>query len=181
MKYTTWDFAPKNDFSRKLTWTVERSKEDPPPVWARGELGLDFDGRRSGSPLGPVEPFGPLEPIGPGDEETVELFDPDPPHDASASAASASAASDSTRPLRMPAILAARSKRPIVLHMDVGIAGGHGKIARRLARLLGKVSRDDVAAVLEALLHEPRSAHRIFYVNAGDDPINRALEAALSR
>jgi hypothetical protein len=137
MKYTTWDFAPKNDFSRKLTCTVERSKEDPPPVWARGKLGLDFDGRRSGSPFGPVEPFGPLEPVGPGDEETVELFDPDPPHDASDSMAS-----DSTRTWRMPAILAPR---------------------------------------VRALIRNPDHAADVRADRAGDDPIDRALEAALSR
>lgn len=44
----------------------------------------------------------------------------------------------------------------------------------------GDVSRDDVAAVLDAALHEPRSAHMILYVIAGEDPVEEALEAALA-
>jgi nucleoside-diphosphate-sugar epimerase len=45
----------------------------------------------------------------------------------------------------------------------------------------GQVSRDDVAAVLDAVLHEPRSAGRTLYVSAGEDSAEDALEAALSR
>jgi uncharacterized protein YbjT (DUF2867 family) len=41
--------------------------------------------------------------------------------------------------------------------------------------LQGEVSRDDVAAVLAALLHDPRSVRRILYVAAGQDPIEQAL------
>jgi uncharacterized protein YbjT (DUF2867 family) len=43
----------------------------------------------------------------------------------------------------------------------------------------GEVPRDDVAAVLAAVVHEPRSEGRILYLSAGDEPIERALEAAL--
>jgi nucleoside-diphosphate-sugar epimerase len=43
-----------------------------------------------------------------------------------------------------------------------------------------EVPRDDVAAVLAAILHEERTVGRIFYVNAGDTPIDEALAAALS-
>jgi nucleoside-diphosphate-sugar epimerase len=42
-----------------------------------------------------------------------------------------------------------------------------------------EVSRDDVADVLAAVLHEPRAARRILYVNAGDEPLAQALAAAL--
>jgi nucleoside-diphosphate-sugar epimerase len=45
----------------------------------------------------------------------------------------------------------------------------------------GRVSRDDVASVLDAILLEPRSTGRILYVNAGDDSVEDALEAALDR
>jgi nucleoside-diphosphate-sugar epimerase len=45
----------------------------------------------------------------------------------------------------------------------------------------GRVARDDVAAVLARLLHDPRSSQRSLYVNGGDEPIERALEAVLSR
>jgi nucleoside-diphosphate-sugar epimerase len=44
----------------------------------------------------------------------------------------------------------------------------------------GKVSRDDVAAVLAAVLHEPASTRQILYVNAGEDPVEQALATALS-
>ena len=38
-----------------------------------------------------------------------------------------------------------------------------------------EVSRDDVAAVLAATLHEPRTVGKTFYVNGGDDPVEEAL------
>jgi uncharacterized protein YbjT (DUF2867 family) len=41
----------------------------------------------------------------------------------------------------------------------------------------GEVARDDLAAVLDALLQTARARRLILYVNAGDDPIERALEA----
>jgi uncharacterized protein YbjT (DUF2867 family) len=41
----------------------------------------------------------------------------------------------------------------------------------------GEVSRDDVAAVLAAVLHEPRSVRRTLYVASGEDPIDEALAA----
>jgi uncharacterized protein YbjT (DUF2867 family) len=43
----------------------------------------------------------------------------------------------------------------------------------------GEVSRDDVAATLAAILHEPRSVRHTLYVMAGGDPIEQALAAAL--
>ena len=36
-----------------------------------------------------------------------------------------------------------------------------------------------MAAVLAAVLHEPRSARLMIYVVGGDDPIEEALEALL--
>jgi hypothetical protein len=41
------------------------------------------------------------------------------------------------------------------------------------------VPRDDVAAVLHAVLHEPRSMRRTLYVSAGEDPIDETLARAL--
>jgi uncharacterized protein YbjT (DUF2867 family) len=41
------------------------------------------------------------------------------------------------------------------------------------------VSRDDVAAVLAAVLGEPRANGHVLYVNGGSDPIDDALAAAL--
>jgi nucleoside-diphosphate-sugar epimerase len=43
----------------------------------------------------------------------------------------------------------------------------------------GEVTRDDVAAVLDAVLHEPRAVRVILYVNEGGQSIEEALEAAL--
>ena len=45
--------------------------------------------------------------------------------------------------------------------------------------LRGRVSRDDVAAVLDAVLHEPRSVYLILYGIDGEDPVDEALGAAL--
>jgi uncharacterized protein YbjT (DUF2867 family) len=42
------------------------------------------------------------------------------------------------------------------------------------------VPRDEVAAVLARLLHDKRAAHRVLYVNGGDQPLDEALEAVLS-
>jgi uncharacterized protein YbjT (DUF2867 family) len=44
----------------------------------------------------------------------------------------------------------------------------------------GSVGRDDVAAVLAAVLAEPRSAGATLYVNGGDVPVLDALAAALA-
>jgi hypothetical protein len=43
----------------------------------------------------------------------------------------------------------------------------------------GAVPREDVAAVLVGLLHEPRASQRILYLNSGEDPIEQAIERAL--
>jgi uncharacterized protein YbjT (DUF2867 family) len=47
-------------------------------------------------------------------------------------------------------------------------------------RLDGEIPRDDVAAVLHAVLHEPESARRVLYVSAGEDPIEQALQRAVA-
>jgi uncharacterized protein YbjT (DUF2867 family) len=44
----------------------------------------------------------------------------------------------------------------------------------------GRVARADVAAVLAALIAEPRAARRVLYVNGGEQPIADALEAVLT-
>jgi uncharacterized protein YbjT (DUF2867 family) len=43
------------------------------------------------------------------------------------------------------------------------------------------VPRDDVAAVLNAVLHEPRSVRRVLYVGSGEDEIDAALAKVLGR
>ncbi|MEY2456531.1 MAG: hypothetical protein QOK06_1625 [Acidimicrobiaceae bacterium] len=44
----------------------------------------------------------------------------------------------------------------------------------------GTVPRDDVAAVLARLLHDERAAHRVLYINGGDQPLDQVLDAVLS-
>jgi hypothetical protein len=43
----------------------------------------------------------------------------------------------------------------------------------------GEVPRDDVAAVLAAVLPEPRATGVTLYVNGGEDPVPQALAAVL--
>jgi uncharacterized protein YbjT (DUF2867 family) len=57
---------------------------------------------------------------------------------------------------------------------------GGGLVRVDVEPIRGKVSRDDVAAILDAVVHEPRSARRILYVVAGDDPVDEALASVLA-
>jgi uncharacterized protein YbjT (DUF2867 family) len=66
--------------------------------------------------------------------------------------------------------------RPVSLTDDPGT----GRVRIDVERLEGDVPRDDVAAVLAAAIHEPRSTHLILYVTSGDVPVDEALAAALS-
>ncbi len=88
--------------------------------------------------------------------------------------------------------------------MDVVVAGGHGKVGQRLLRLLaqrgdrarglirnpdhaadlealgaelpyGQVTRDDVAAVLLALLDTPNTIGKAFVVLDGETPVDEAV------
>jgi uncharacterized protein YbjT (DUF2867 family) len=43
----------------------------------------------------------------------------------------------------------------------------------------GQISRDDVAAVIDALLQDPRATHHTLYVNGGDQTIPNALNGVL--
>jgi uncharacterized protein YbjT (DUF2867 family) len=56
---------------------------------------------------------------------------------------------------------------------------GSGQVRIDVQPFRGEIPRDDVAAVLDVLLKEPRAAHRILYVNAGSAAIEEALEAVL--
>jgi uncharacterized protein YbjT (DUF2867 family) len=57
---------------------------------------------------------------------------------------------------------------------------GTGRVEIDVCPLRGKVPRDDVAATLAVILHEPAAKHRVLYVIAGDDPIEKALARALA-
>jgi nucleoside-diphosphate-sugar epimerase len=57
---------------------------------------------------------------------------------------------------------------------------GDERVRIELEPIRDRISRDDVAAVLDAALHEPRSERRLFYVIDGDRPVEEALAAVLS-
>jgi uncharacterized protein YbjT (DUF2867 family) len=57
---------------------------------------------------------------------------------------------------------------------------GSGRVRIDTEPFRGRVSRDDVAAVLAALLYDPRAERRTLYVNGGDDPIEQALDHVLT-
>ncbi len=54
---------------------------------------------------------------------------------------------------------------------------GTGRVRVDLDPFRGEVSRDDVASLLDALLHDARAAGVTLYVNGGDTPIEPALDA----
>jgi nucleoside-diphosphate-sugar epimerase len=57
---------------------------------------------------------------------------------------------------------------------------GTGRIRLQATPFRGQVARDDVAATIAHLLVDARAFRRILYVNGGEDPIDRALDAILS-
>jgi nucleoside-diphosphate-sugar epimerase len=61
--------------------------------------------------------------------------------------------------------------RPGALTNDAG--SGHVRLDETSFR--GRVPREDVAAVLEALLHDVRASRRTLYLNSGEDTIEDAL------
>lgn len=58
---------------------------------------------------------------------------------------------------------------------------GTGQVRIESRPFRGQIPRDDVAAVLARLLHDPRASRRVLYVNGGDETIEEALEEALGR
>jgi uncharacterized protein YbjT (DUF2867 family) len=67
--------------------------------------------------------------------------------------------------------------RPARLSEDPG--SGRVRVDREPLPVREQVARDDVAALLHAVLHEPRSARVILYVAGGEDEIELALSNAL--
>ncbi len=55
---------------------------------------------------------------------------------------------------------------------------GTGRVRLQSTPFRGEIPRDDVAAVLDLVLHERRANHQILYVNGGSDPVEVALERA---
>jgi len=56
---------------------------------------------------------------------------------------------------------------------------GGDRVRIDLEPFRGKIPRDDVAALLDAALREPRATHLLLYVNAGEVPVEQALQAVL--
>jgi uncharacterized protein YbjT (DUF2867 family) len=56
---------------------------------------------------------------------------------------------------------------------------GTGRVRIHTDPIRDEVTRDDVAAVLAAVLAESRSARLVIYVVGGEDPIEQALRAVL--
>ena len=57
---------------------------------------------------------------------------------------------------------------------------GTGRIRLDSAPFRGRIPRDDIAAVLDKLLHDPRASRRIMYLNSGQVPIEQALDTYLA-
>ena len=57
---------------------------------------------------------------------------------------------------------------------------GTGRVRIDSAPFRGEIPRDDVATLLDLVLHDRRAAGHILYVNAGLDPIAQALESAVA-
>jgi nucleoside-diphosphate-sugar epimerase len=57
---------------------------------------------------------------------------------------------------------------------------GAGTVKLSVEPFRGEVARDDVAAVIEALLREPASAGVVLYVNGGTQPIDEAIASLVS-
>jgi nucleoside-diphosphate-sugar epimerase len=56
---------------------------------------------------------------------------------------------------------------------------GTGRVRLDSRPFRGAIPRDDVAAVLEALLLDPRTSGRVLYAGSGDDELADALEVSL--
>lgn len=58
---------------------------------------------------------------------------------------------------------------------------GTGQVRIETDPFRGEIPRDDVAAVLAALLADSRASCQTLYVNGGSEPIGQALDAVLTR
>ena len=56
---------------------------------------------------------------------------------------------------------------------------GTGRVRLDSEPFRGRVTRDDVAAVLAGLLPDPRASRRVLYLGGGDTPIEQAVEEAV--
>ena len=73
------------------------------------------------------------------------------------------------------------SDRPWTIVRPGGLTDdpGTGRVRIDTDPFRGRVARDDVAEVLDAVLHDPRANHRILYVNGGQESVEQALARAV--
>lgn len=57
---------------------------------------------------------------------------------------------------------------------------GTGRVRIDTSPFRGEVPREDVAAVLDTVLHDSRASRRTLYVNGGEQPVEQALEEAFN-
>jgi uncharacterized protein YbjT (DUF2867 family) len=57
---------------------------------------------------------------------------------------------------------------------------GTGRVWIGMEPFRGEVAREDVARVLAAVLHEPRSVRQVLYVSGGEADVAEALAGALA-
>jgi uncharacterized protein YbjT (DUF2867 family) len=79
-----------------------------------------------------------------------------------------------------PAVTASGRDWTIVRPGRLTDDAGTGRVRIDSAPFRGEIPRDDLAALLAGVLHDPRTVHRILYVNGGSEPIDQALEVALT-
>jgi len=58
---------------------------------------------------------------------------------------------------------------------------GTGRVRIESVPFRGQIPRDDLAGLLAGVVHDPRARQRILYANSGPEPIEKALEAALTQ
>ena len=58
---------------------------------------------------------------------------------------------------------------------------GTGRVRIDSSPFRGEIPRDDLATFLADVLHDPRAAGHILYVNSGLEPIGQALDVAFTR
>jgi uncharacterized protein YbjT (DUF2867 family) len=58
---------------------------------------------------------------------------------------------------------------------------GSGRVRVDSSPFRGEIPRDDLATFLADVLHDPRAARHILYVNSGLEPIGQALDVAFTR
>ena len=77
------------------------------------------------------------------------------------------------------AVVASDREWTILRPGGLGDEPGTGNVRIDGEPFRGSISRDDVAAILARVIHEPRTAGRVLYVGSGKQAIEQALDRAL--